>query len=118
LQDGQAQLVIELLAPQVPRWSDYLDLAEGYDLLGQAEMSLSHSSLAAEYFERGQAYVPTADRLYRLALAYDLAGNLEMALRRYDMLLHWQESDAGQYWDFASTRADELRTLLGTPPAR
>lgn len=113
--DGDPQAVIELLSPSLNSLTRD-DRARAYELLGQAELQLGHSSLAGACFERAYELEPTVERLYGAALGYDLGGDEDRALARYLELVAWEGEKADAYREFATGRIEHLGEILGTPP--
>jgi tetratricopeptide (TPR) repeat protein len=115
LSKGQAQKVLDLLVPKLEQTQDPKDLALLYYYLGDAECELGHYQLGAAYFGKRQSLEPTAENLMMLALAYDMGGDLERALKSYTELTEWSSNDASDYREVAEQRRKELLRVLSTP---
>ncbi len=115
---GEPQQVLDLLRPKLDLMPDKQDRADAYYYMGQAEFQLRHYQLAAAQFAKLQEIEPSAEHLFMVAIAYDRGGDLDHALASYDALLRWQGYVSPDDYNAASTRAKELRRIIGTPTPR
>jgi tetratricopeptide (TPR) repeat protein len=113
--EGDPERAISTLLPLLDTLSQQVDRARAYDDLGQAEMLLGHSRLAAAYFDQAFDIAPNSDTLFRLALANDMGGDLERALGQYQQLVAWAGEDADPFRELAQGRIRRIFYLLGTP---
>jgi hypothetical protein len=112
--EGDPQAVVALLSASLDSLTPHYR-ARAYELLGQSELELGHSSLAGASFERAYELEPTVERLYGAALGYDLGGDEDRALGAYMEIAAWEGEQADPYRDLALARIDQLHLLLGTP---
>jgi tetratricopeptide (TPR) repeat protein len=115
---GEPQQVLDLLRPKLDFMKDKQDRADAYYYMGQAEFQLGHYQLAAAQFAKLQEIEPSAEHLLMVATAYDTGGDLDHALASYEALLRWQGYVSPDHYNAASTRAQELRRIIGTPTPR
>jgi tetratricopeptide (TPR) repeat protein len=115
LGDWQPQAALDLLLPLRDSVLDPVELARVYDDLGQAELELGHTRVAAVYFRHAFSLIPTADRLFLLAQASDYGGDLEHALGYYQRLVTWEGPEAAEYQETAQDRIRYIILLIGTP---
>jgi len=109
---GRPENVKGILLPQLKDWESPVDLAEAYELLGEAELQQYHYQLAAGFFEKLYIYDPSAENLYRLAEAYDIGGDLERAQEKYQALVDMEDPQASEYRFFAQSRLVEIDDIL------
>ncbi len=111
---GDFQSVIDILAPNMNKFTNRSEAADAYLLLGTAEYQLGHPLLAAGYFELTYANNPIAHNLYTLALAYDAGGNLDKALEKFSLALAIQDGTVQpQEIAYAQQRIQEIMTIKG-----
>jgi tetratricopeptide (TPR) repeat protein len=70
---------------------DYMVQAKAYALTGDAYLELQETETAAEWYDKAAGYKPneyfTPHYLMQAALAYELAGNLDEAIQRYQQIV-------------------------------
>lgn len=115
---GEPQQALDLLRSKLDLMQDKQDRADAYYYMGQAEFQLRHYQLAAAQFAKLQEIEPSAEHLFMVASAYDIGGDLDHALASYEALLMWQGYVSPAHYTAASTRAKELRRIVGTPTPR
>lgn len=113
LADGEAQRALELLKEHLAEFTEPFEKAQAYEVMGRAEMELGYFQFAASHFNQANTLAPSPERLFHLALAYDLGGNLEEALKHYEALLTEPRLDE-ELRVTAEERAIHLREVLGT----
>lgn len=113
---GAPQRAIDLLQPELANLTRPNDLARAYTCLGQAETQLGHFQFAAAYFSRLYDVQPTAEHLYWLATSYDLGGDLDRALAKYQALAAMPGADADAYRDDVKARVTELEDVVHHTP--
>jgi len=84
---GQNQEVIDLLSPNIQKFTNRYEAAKANGLIGTAEYQLGHPLLAAGHFELMYVNSPTSENLYKLALAYDAGGSLSKALEKFTLAI-------------------------------
>jgi len=115
LVEGQPGRVPDLLWPEIQKWSSLENRAEGYRLLGQAEMELGHPQLAAGYYEELTYIHASAGNLFLLGYAYDAGGHLGAAYVAYKRVIAAVPSDPEVDYEFVSWRIEQLEEFFGIP---
>lgn len=110
-----SEKAIELLLPLLDSVENVEDLAKIYSLLLDAESQLGHFQLAAAYAEKLLELEPTTLNRYKLALLYDLGGDLENAYSQYSTLYWAADPKADEFRDYAKQRMDHIAQVLYTP---
>ena len=116
LSGGSAQTAIDLVKPELGNLSRPSDLARAYTCLGKAEMELYHFQFAAAYFSQLYDLQPTAEHLLWLATSYDLGGDLDRALAKYQALAAMPGAEADEYRDEVKARVADLEDVLHHTP--
>jgi hypothetical protein len=116
LQGGSPQKAIDLLKPELGNLTRPSDLGRAYTCLGRAEMQLDHFQFAAAYFSQLYDLQPTAEHLYWLATNYDLGGDLDRALTKYQALAAMPGADADEYRDEVEARVTTLEDVVHHTP--
>ena len=111
---GKYEDVNSILLPNLGKFTNRVEAAKAYGLLGTAEFQLGHPQLASGYFELMYANNPTSSNLYTLAVSYDEGGNLDKALEKYALLLSYHDATIPMdKLAFAQQRLQEIMTLKG-----
>lgn len=114
---GKSQEVINLLSPNINKFTNRLEAADAYTLLGIAEFQLGHPLLAAGYFELTYVNNPNSKNLYSLALAYDEGGNLDKALEKFALAVSVNDgSMLPQEIAYSQQRIQEIIMLKNPSP--
>ncbi len=109
---GEPEKVRSLLFPRLGEIQTDKDLAQAYELMGQAEVAQGHFLIAAGLFESMVSYQPSAENLFLLASAYDIGGDLKHAQEKYEQLLALDEPDVETYREIAEARSQDLKDIL------
>ncbi len=104
-----------MLQAQVEGMSTVGKVALGNQILGDAQMMLSHARLAGAYYARAYAAEPSAQRLWLMASSNDDGGDYELALGQYLELVSWPGPEADEY-PRAGTLANSRRSLTSSEP--
>ena len=115
LESGETTKVNELLFPIIETWKSTDDLAQGYKLLGHAEVAQGHPQLAVPYFEKLYFYQPTPENLLILAITYDMGGDIRNAIEKYQNLANWEDLPPEIDIEFINMRIQDISHSLGTP---
>ncbi len=116
LSGGDPQRAIDLVKPELRNLTRPDDLARAYACLGQAEMQLYHFQFAAAYYSQLYDLQPTAEHLAWLAASYDLGGDLDRALAKYQELVAMPGAEADEYRDDAKARIADLEDVVHHTP--
>jgi hypothetical protein len=111
------QGAIDLLQGRIAELSSPECAAMANQILGDAQMMLRRSRLAGAYYARAFDAEPSAQRLFLMATANDLGGDLEIALGQYVRLEDWAGPDADPYRMTARDRIVHIISIIGTPTA-
>lgn len=115
--NGDTQEVINILLPNINKFSNRFEAAVAYQLLGTAEFQLGHPLLAAGYFELMYANNPTSKNLYTLALAYDGGGNLDKAIEKFAIAISVNDGTMqSQEIAYAQQRIQEIMMIKNPAP--
>ena len=114
---GQNQEVIDLLSPNIQKFTNRYESAKANELIGTAEFQLGHPLLAAGHFEVMYVNSPTSANLYKIALAYDAGGNLNQALEKFMLAISANDGSLQpEEIAYAQQRIDEIRQLQNPSP--
>lgn len=111
---GNPQDAEEILLPNIETWTSLEDKAQGYKLLGDAEVYKGHFKLAVPYYEKAYFYQPTADNLFTVAITEDMGGELCKALKHYQELNVWEDPNSTFDKDLVQARIETISCILGT----
>jgi tetratricopeptide (TPR) repeat protein len=111
---GNPEEVKELILPYVDDWPSVSDRADGYFLVGDAERQMGRPQMAIPYFKKANELQPTPERLFELAITYDMAGDNKNALVTYRQLLIFEDTDSTVDYNIVRQRILEISTALGT----
>lgn len=108
------QVVIERLIPllsQVEREEDRIRI---YEILAEAETWSGHAQRAAAYYELVFEARQDPELLLKIAIAYDLGGNLQRAWEHYRKYIEWPGVKDGTWTEMAEKRAEEIHDILSS----
>lgn len=110
--NGQYQEVIDILSPNIQKFTNRYEAAKANGLIGTAEFQLGYPLLAAGHFELVYVNNPTSRNLYTLALAYDAGGNLNKALEKFTLVISTNDGTL-QYEEiaYAQQRINEIQQV-------
>jgi tetratricopeptide (TPR) repeat protein len=109
------QQAIDLILPNIDKWSSPIDKATGYQLLAVSEFNLEHPQKSVIYAKKMVENDHGAFSLFLLAQAYDASGDLNNALATYQQILALSQTDDRVDYTVVRTRAATLSQTLGTP---
>jgi tetratricopeptide (TPR) repeat protein len=114
---GQNQEVINILSPNLQKFTNRYEAAKANGLLGTAEYQLGHPLLAAGYFELMYVNSPSSENLYKTALAYDAGGNLNKALEKFELAISANDGSL-QYEEiaYAQQRIHDIQLIKKPSP--
>jgi tetratricopeptide (TPR) repeat protein len=115
IQSGNPQEAIDLILPNIDKWSSPIDKATGYQLLAVSEFNLGNPQKAIPYAKKMFENDHGAFSLFLLAQAYDASGDLKNALATYQQILALSQTDNRVDYTVVRERAATLSATLGTP---
>jgi tetratricopeptide (TPR) repeat protein len=115
IKSGDPQKAIDLILPNIDKWSSPIDKATGYQLLAVSEFNLGNPQKAIPYAKKMVENDHGAFSLFLLAQAYDASGDLKNALATYQQILALSQTDDRVDYTVVRSRAATLSQTLGTP---
>ena len=111
--DGNPQLVLDILEPQLEEFTNTEELSKALEYLGMAEVGLGHYQLATVYLERLCQVSPTPQNYMMLGRVYDSGGDLEHALANYIIYLESDDpSLTADVREIVQDRINQIQVIL------